>query len=139
MNDLGSYNNIFSYAGQSGNGITVNIGANVTKIPAYLFGGSVSPKIATVKFANGSECESIGNYAFNGCSSLTSIEIPTSVLSIGAYAFYNCSRLTIYAEAESKPAGWDSNWNYSNRPVYYYSDTEINGRWHYVDGVPTLW
>ena len=36
---------------------------------------------------------SIGNYAFHGCSSLTSIEIPTSVTSIGGEAFSGCSSL----------------------------------------------
>ena len=33
---------------------------------------------------------SIGDYAFFGCSSLTSITIPNSVTSIGGYAFYKC-------------------------------------------------
>ena len=37
---------------------------------------------------------SIGNYAFCGCSGLTSITIPDSVTSIGNYAFYGCSSLT---------------------------------------------
>ena len=37
---------------------------------------------------------SIGNYAFSGCSSLTSIEIPNSVTSIGGSAFECCSSLT---------------------------------------------
>ncbi len=37
---------------------------------------------------------SIGNYAFDNCSSLTSITIPGSVTSIGYCAFYNCSSLT---------------------------------------------
>ncbi len=37
---------------------------------------------------------SIGDYAFLGCSSLTSITIPNSVTSIGDYAFYRCSSLT---------------------------------------------
>ena len=37
---------------------------------------------------------SIGTYAFDGCSSLTSITIPESVTSIGMYAFRDCSSLT---------------------------------------------
>ena len=36
---------------------------------------------------------SIGDYAFNGCSSLTSITIPDSVTSIGSSAFSDCSKL----------------------------------------------
>ena len=37
---------------------------------------------------------SIGNGAFDGCSGLTSITIPSSVTSIGRSAFYECSSLT---------------------------------------------
>ena len=37
---------------------------------------------------------SIGGYAFDLCSNLTSVTIPNSVTSIGSYAFYNCSGLT---------------------------------------------
>ena len=36
----------------------------------------------------------ISDYAFYGCSSLTSITIMDSVTSIGSYAFYNCDGLT---------------------------------------------
>ena len=36
----------------------------------------------------------IGNFAFEGCTGLTSIEIPNSVTSIGWYAFYSCEGLT---------------------------------------------
>ena len=42
--------------------------------------------------SNGS-VTSIGDRAFEGCSGLTSITIPSSVTSIGMYAFYGCSNL----------------------------------------------
>ena len=37
---------------------------------------------------------SIGDYAFEGCTGLTSITIPNSVMNIGEYAFYDCTGLT---------------------------------------------
>ena len=37
---------------------------------------------------------SIGNYAFNNCTALTSVTIPDGVTSIGYRAFYGCSVLT---------------------------------------------
>ena len=36
----------------------------------------------------------IGDNAFNGCSNLTSVEFPSSLVSIGGYAFSGCSSLT---------------------------------------------
>ena len=95
--DLSSSNYVFSYAGQSGTGITVTIGANVKKIPAYLFypysSISYAPKITSVVFEEGSVCESIGKYAFSSCRGLTSVIIPDSVTSIGSSAFENCTGL----------------------------------------------
>ena len=45
-------------------------------------------KIKKVVIEN--EVTSIGNYAFYGCSGLTSVTIPNSVTSIGNDAFYGC-------------------------------------------------
>jgi hypothetical protein len=47
---------------------------------------------------------SIGIYAFDGCSSLTSITIPESVTSIGYWAFYECTNLSeVYFEETTSP------------------------------------
>ena len=61
----------------------------------------------------------IANVAFSGCTNLVRIVIPESVVRIGGRAFLNCPNLTIYAEAESQPSGWDSQWNPDNRPVVW--------------------
>ncbi len=62
---------------------------------------------------------SIGSYALSDCYNLISITIPNSVISIESYAFADCKRLTIYCEVTSKPSGWSSSWNESNRPVVW--------------------
>ena len=77
----------------------------------------------------------INKYALCGASAITSITIPTSVTSIKYYAFSNCSAMqrifiprnvteiekysfnmwmksaVIYCEVDSKPNGWDGDWN----------------------------
>ena len=55
--------------------------------------------IKTVEIAEG--VASIGDYAFDGCSSLTSIEMPSSVTSIGERAFFSCSSLTSVSFGEN--------------------------------------
>ena len=67
--------------------------AEVTKKPNKYTGDVVIPEKVDY---NGTSfaVTSIGNYAFEDCSGLTSVTIPSSVTSIGEWAFYGCSRLT---------------------------------------------
>jgi hypothetical protein len=49
---------------------------------------------------------------------------------------------TIYCEAPSKPGGWNDGWNADQTlkvTYWWYSATEITGKWHYVGSTPTLW
>ena len=45
-------------------------------------------EVSKLVIPNGTD--GIGNYAFDGCESLTSVVIPNTVKSIGAYSFRNC-------------------------------------------------
>ena len=66
------------------------IGNEVQSIGNCAFLGCSSLTSVTI----GNSVTSIGNYAFSGCSGLTSITIPNSVTSIGAFAFDQCFGLT---------------------------------------------
>lgn len=65
------------------------------------------------------DLEHIGYDAFNSCTGLETLLIPDAVTSIGGNAFANCSYLTVFAERQSAPSGWSSNWNPSGRPVLW--------------------
>ncbi len=67
--DLGS--DVFDNAGTAGDGIAVTFGESVQRIPAYLFNTwGYRPNIKSVTI--GSNVTSIGDYAFSGCTGLTS-------------------------------------------------------------------
>jgi hypothetical protein len=117
--------------------VSIELPAGLTLISDYLFRGC--NKLETVKIADGSEMTEIGMYAFDGCESLKNLNtqagleiigtyafqncsafekivLPISVTKIDAYAFFGCESLTIYAEAASRPYGWNANsWNQVTR------------------------
>lgn len=167
MNDLATANGVFAYAGQEADGITLTIGKDVLAMPSNLFNPYTStgaePKLIDLVFEEGrtsigysmldgyatltsiiipETVTDIGARAFYGCSSLTSVVIPKSVTNIGQFAFMGCSSIAIYCEAEAEPTTWDTFWNGSECPGYWYSEnepTEEGNYWHYVDGVVTIW
>jgi hypothetical protein len=77
---------VFAYFGN--NAVLTNIS----------FGSSTSANTARILEAvltdgNATASASIGSYAFDGCTSLQSIVIPSGVTSIGSYAFRGCTPL----------------------------------------------
>lgn len=73
----------------------VYVGRNLSYNTDYHYGCSPfynRTKLAFVTIGEG--VTNIGDYAFSGCSSLTSIIIPEGVTSIGSSTFSGCSSLT---------------------------------------------
>jgi len=76
------------------------IGDGATTIGEYAFAGCSA--LTSVNIPN--SVTEIGGSAFSGCSALTSVTIPNSVTYIGDHAFYNCINITqISSEAVVPP------------------------------------
>ena len=88
---------VFGGSGVSSRGITLTIGKDVERIPAYLFDWSrnsvpYSTKLISVIFEEGGKCSSIGAGAFYS-TFITSIIIPETITSIEDDAFGDCHKL----------------------------------------------
>lgn len=71
--------------------VTAEMLDGLTSIGDYAFQSCNSLKSVNIP----SGVTSIGNYAFSNCSSLTNVTIPSGVISVGDYAFRTCELLTI--------------------------------------------
>jgi len=71
----------------------VSFGNSVNTINNYAFNGCTSLTQFTISFSNA--IGSIGDFAFYGCTGLTGIFCPPSLTSIGESAFQNCDNLSV--------------------------------------------
>ena len=93
---------------------------SVTSIGKFAFEGCTSLTSVTIP----NSVTSIGSDAFQGCTSLTSVTIPDSVTSIGMSAFEDCTSLTdVYY------AGSEAQWKAIQ--ISYGNDALLNANIHY--------
>ena len=89
----------------------VDIAGSVRSIGRNAF--SVSPKLERAVIRPGSGC-TLGDYAFQNCSSLTDLSLGEGVSSLGLYAFSGCAGLTDVSLPESiRSLGYGSFYNCS--------------------------
>ncbi len=107
--------------------VDVTLLANNDVLPGTLFSNCTALRHIVIP----STCTSIGSNVFNMCTSLTSVYIPKSVVTISGdgttvYSIFRNanSAVQIYCEAESKPEGFNDNWNYA-----YPSTTPLSVTW----------
>ncbi len=99
LQTIGDY--AFSGCFVNGTRSSIEIPSSVTSIGSNAFQGCT--KLYQLTFAEGSQLQTIGDYAFSGCfvnGTRSSIEIPSSVTSIGYNAFRGCTNLTTVSFAE---------------------------------------
>ena len=98
---------------------------SVTSISDFAFSGC--SKLTSVTMPN--SVTSIGDFAFYDCNKLTSVTIPDSVTSIGNYAFEGCGQLNYNEYGNALYLGNDSNpfVVLSEPKTYDITSCEING------------
>lgn len=83
----------------------IDLPQSITTIGSYAFYYN-----QFISFPELKNLTTIRGYAFYYCNKLLEIVLKEEVSTIENYAFYYCSNLTVYAEAASKPGGWQSSW-----------------------------
>mgnify|MGYP003302851661 CR=1 FL=1 len=112
--------------------ITITITGIITKINFF----DLSPfcnNVLVYSIKLGDSVTTIPNRAFYTCN-LDEITIPNSVTTVGENIFDKYSEnLLIYCEAESKPSGWNENWNTGGSFCYWgFLNKDSDGNFNYI-------
>ena len=92
----GKITNSLSISNKNTNSVTLNIGAEVQRIPAYMcYASNGNLGIHEIKFAEGSVCKEIGRYAFWSNGTIESLILPEGLTTIGDSAFDWCKLTSI--------------------------------------------
>lgn len=103
-------NGAFSGMGSNAPACEVIFGKNVKSIPKNLFAKRHLSDvcITSVKFDEQSKCDTVGSFAFEGCSRLTDLLLGTCIKTIGAYSFQDCRMRDLYIPATLKYIGYSA-------------------------------
>lgn len=75
----------------------------------------------------------IGRYAFQGCASLSRVDIPKKVSFVGRYAFMGTGNVNVYFQSSIMPTDVEENWDYDVAGYYMgVQDILQSGDWEYA-------
>ena len=120
--------NIFSNCAE----LYVEFSDNVLVVPDNLFKNNTSLKEVHL-YMDFPSIMNIGKEAFYGCSKLTSINIPCTVLSIGDRAFAGINNLAINYQQDNKDSERLGNDWYGFGVVNWGADNKTSGEYRYVE------
>lgn len=112
--------------------LAITIPDSVTVIEESAFFGCKN--LAALYTSNDSMLTTIEHQAFYACEALKTVVIPDSLTSVAGYAFDDTPHKNIFLFSTD-------GWKYvgSSGVLYFYSEIEKDGCWHYMDGLPTTW
>lgn len=121
------------------NGIlTITKSMSISRTPAW-YSDSLNPLVLEVVFDDSIEFTCISQHAFWGCSSLTSITIPSSIYQFGNSSFLNCLSLTSLIVLRSFPPDLNGPTQFFTKIPFIYVPDESIDLYKTDEGITAEW